>query len=308
MTVRTKSDERITDLTPNSRRFEYALLVVLAALWGSSYLAIKIAVATIPPITLIAARVSIAAAVLLLVLRIRGDRLPRDVRTWRMLFVQSFFNATAAWTLLAWGAQRIDSGLAGVLNSTSPIWAFFITVLVTRHEPVTLLKFAGALGGLIGVALVIGWNPTSGTHADTLAQIAVTASAVLYGCAAIWGTRYSGVSVNAVAAGTMLWSSACLIPLSLTIEQPWTLRPSTEAIQATVYLGVVTTALATLIYFRLMRTLGSLGVTSQSYLRAGWSVVLGALILAEPITVQVAIGLAAIVLAVTALNARTARV
>jgi drug/metabolite transporter (DMT)-like permease len=280
---------------------EYALLVVLAALWGSSYLAIKVAVATIPPITLIALRVSIAAAVLVAVLRLRGDRLPRDAQTWRMLFVQSFFNATAAWTLLAWGAQRIDSGLAGVLKSTSPIWAFFITLLVTRHEAVTPLKFAGAVGGLVGVALVIGWSPSSG--ADTLGQVAVTLSAVLYGCAAVWGTRYAGASVNAVAAGTMLWSSACLIPLSLAIDQPWTLRPSMEALGATLYLGVVTTAAATLIYFRLMRTLGSLGVTSQSYLRAGWSVVLGALILGEPITVQVAIGLGAIVLAVTALNA-----
>jgi drug/metabolite transporter (DMT)-like permease len=288
----------------SARRFEYALLVLLAALWGSSYLAIKIAVASIPPVTLIALRVAIAAALLIAVLYLRGDRLPRDAYTWRMLFVQAFFNAIAAWTLLAWGAQRIDSGLAGVLNSTSPIWVFFITYFLTRHEPATSLKLAGAAGGLAGVVLAVGWTP-GGSGADIAGQVAVTLSAMLYACAAVWGTRYSGVSVNAVAAGTMLWAAACLVPASLLLDAPWTLRPPTNAVLATLYLGVVTTAIATLLYFRLIRTLGSLGVSSQSYLRAGWSVVLGALFLGEAITLQIAIGLAAIVLAVTAINART---
>jgi drug/metabolite transporter (DMT)-like permease len=285
-----------------SRRFEYGLLVLLAALWGSAYPAIKIAVHSIPPITLIALRAVIAVAVLLAILYLRGERLPRDRYTWRMLFVQAFFNAIIAWPLLAWGTQRIDASLAGVLNSTSPIWAFFITYFVTRHEPATALKLAGALGGLAGVILVVGLNPGGG--ADVAGQVAVTVSAMLYACAAVWGTRYSGVSVTAVAAGTMLWAVACLVPASLLLDAPWALRPSMEAMLATLYLGVVTTAVTMMLYFRLVKTLGSLGVTSQSYLRAGWSVLLGALILGEPLTFQVGIGLAAIVLAVTAINAR----
>lgn len=286
------------------RRVEYALLVLLAGLWGSSYLAIKIAVASIPPVTLIALRVSIAAALLVAILWLRGERLPRDAHTWRMLLVQAFFNAIAAWTLLAWGAQRIDSSLAGVLNSTSPIWVFFITYFVTRHEASTALKLAGAAGGAAGVVLVVGWTPAGGAGADLAGQVAVTVSAMLYACAAVWGTRYSGVSVNAVAAGTMLWAAACLVPASLLLDAPWTLRPPAEAVLATLYLGVVTTAIATLLYFRLMRTLGSLGVASQSYLRAGWSVLLGAAFLGEAVTAQVIVGLVAIVLAVTAINAR----
>lgn len=285
------------------RRVEYALLVLLAALWGSSYLALKIAVSELPPITTIAARVSIAAVILVAILYARGDRLPADRRTWRNLFVQSFFSATASWPLLAWGAQRIDSSLAGVLNSTSPIWVFFITLFITRHEKLSWLKFAGAAGGILGVATVIGWSPAGSSGADTPGQVAAVASAMLYACAAVWGTRYSGASVIAVAAGTMVWSSVCLLPLSLLLEQPWMLRPSTEALLATLYLGVVTTAATMMLYFRLVKTLGSLGVASQAYLRAGWSVILGAVVLGEAFTVQIMIGLAGIVLAVTAINA-----
>ena len=290
----------------NSRalRLEYALLVLLAALWGSSYFALKIAVTELPPITTIAARVGIAAAILTAILYARGDRLPSDAPTWRALFIQSIFSAGASWPLLAWASQRIDSGLAGVLNSTSPIWVFFITLLITRHEQVSWLKFAGAAGGMLGVVAVIGWAPGSAPGADTLGQMAAVVSAMLYACAAVWGTRYSGASVNAVAAGTMLWSTVCLVPLSLAFEQPWTLRPSGDALAATLYLGVVTTAATMLLYFRLVKTLGSLGVASQAYLRAGWAVLLGVLFLGEPFTLQVGLGLLAIVIAVTALNAR----
>ena len=278
--------------------------MLLAGLWGSSYVALKIAVAEIPPVTVIALRVTIAALVLAALLRVRNERLPRDASTWRALLVQSFFSATAPWCLLAWSAQRIDASLAGVLNSTSPIWVFFITALLTRHEPLTLLKFVGAAGGLLGVAIMIGWAPAQASGADVWGQLGAVASAMLYACAAVWGTRYSGASVFAVTAGTMIWSSACLIPLSLVLEQPWTLRPSTQAMLAVIYLGVVTTALALLLYFRLVRTLGSLGVASQAYLRAGWSVLLGVVLLGEAFTLQLLIGLAAIVVAVTAINRR----
>ena len=278
--------------------------MLLAGLWGSSYVALKVAVAEIPPITLIALRVAIAALVLLPLLHLRNERLPREPAAWRTLLVQSFFSFTAPWPLLAWGTQRIDASLAGVLNSTSPIWVFFITALITRHERLTLLRFAGAAGGLLGVVLVIGWSPAGSAGADTFGQLAAVGSAMLYACAAVWGTRYAGVSVTAVAAGTLFWSTACLVPLSLAFEQPWTLRPSAQALLATLYLGVVTTAVASLLYFRLVRTLGSLGVASQAYLRAGWSVLLGAVLLGETLGIQVLIGLAAIVIAVTAINRR----
>ena len=109
---------------------EYALLALLALLWGSSYLFIKIAVAEIPPISLIALRVVIDGAFLLVVMRWRSEKLPRGSRTWGQLLVQSFLNGIGAWTVLAWGQQYVDSGLASVLNSTSPIFVFLFTYFV----------------------------------------------------------------------------------------------------------------------------------------------------------------------------------
>ena len=113
--------------TQHSLRIELPLLALLALLWGSSYLFIKVAVTEIPPVTLIALRVTGAAGFLLVVMRLRGETLPQDWRTCRMLLLQAFFNSIGAWTVLAWGQQFVDAALASVLNSTSPIFVFLFT-------------------------------------------------------------------------------------------------------------------------------------------------------------------------------------
>lgn len=281
---------------------ELAWLGLLAVLWGSSYLLVKIALATIPPITLITARVGIAAVFLLVVVRYRGARLPRDWYTWRMLFVQAFCNSIAAWTLLAWGQQHVDSGLAGVLNSTSPIFVLAFTRLVTRHEAVTWRKLAGALVGIAGVGLIVGVDALRGLGDRTSGQLAVLGGAALYACAAMHGRRFSGIAPAVTAAGTMLWATACLAPLSLVADKPWTLAPSTSSIAAAAALGLLSTGIALLVYFRLVRTLGSLGVASQSFLRAGVSVLLGVFVLGEHIAPATALGLLAVMLGVVSIN------
>ena len=281
---------------------EFGLLALLALLWGSSYLFIKVAVTEIPPITIIAARVSIAALLLLSVMQLRNERLPREVLTWRMLFVQAFFNSIGAWTILAWGQQYLDSGLASVLNSTAPIFVFFATWLITRHEAVNGLKLLGALLGLVGVVLIVGVDALNGLGKQVLAQLAVITGAILYACAAIYGKRFSGQPAIVTAAGTMVWASVCLVPLSLLVDQPWTLRPSFKALASVLLLGLICTGVALLIYFRLMKTLGSLGVASQAYLRAGVGVLLGVVVLGEQITPLVGLGLIATMLGVAAMN------
>lgn len=284
---------------------ELSLLGLLALLWGSSYLFIKIAVTEIPPVTLIAVRVSIAAVFLLGVLAWRGDHLPRDRKTWGMLLVQSMFNAIASWTLLAWGQQYVDSGLASVLNSTSPIFVFFITLLITRHETVNLLKLFGACLGLCGVVLIVGVDALNGLGQQVAGQLAAICGAILYACAAIYGKRFTHISSAATAAGTMIWAAVWLVPLSLFIDQPWTLEPSGKAIMATLTLSIFCTGIALLIYFRLIKTIGSLGVASQAYLRAGLGVALGMVFLGEQMTPVVAAGIVAAVIGVAAINIPT---
>ncbi len=281
---------------------ELALLGLLALLWGSSYLFIKVAVTEIPPVTLIAVRVTVAALFLLAVLSWRNDHLPRDGRTWRMLLVQSFFNSTAAWTLLAWGQQYVDSGLASVLNSTSPIFVFLFTVFITRHEVTSGLKLFGACLGLLGVAMIVGVDALAGLGQQVAGQLAAIAGAVLYACAAIYGKRFNHISATATAAGTMMCAAVVLVPASLVLEQPWTLAPSLKAVAATSVLSVLCTACALLIYFRLLRTLGSMGTASQAYLRAGLGVALGIVFLGEQITPVIGLGLLAAIIGVAAIN------
>jgi drug/metabolite transporter (DMT)-like permease len=285
-------------------KLELTLLGLLAGLWGSSYLFTKVALATIPPLTLVAMRVAIAALVLLLVMRVQDVRLPRDGKSWQLLFIQALFNSIASWTVLAWGQQYVDSGLAGVLNSTSPIFVFFITLIFIRRERVSGWQLAGAALGLLGAVLTVGVDVLRGLGQGAVAQLAVLLGALLYAGAAIHGKRLSHLSPAVTAAGTMILATLCLVPASLLLERPWTLNPSSDSLLAAIVLAVFCTAGALLLYFRLVRTLGSMGVASQSYLRAGVSVVLGIVVLGERITPAIGLGLAAIIMGVVAINLR----
>ncbi|GHA44538.1 membrane protein [Amylibacter ulvae] len=284
--------------------FEFALLGVLALLWGSSYLFLKIAVTEIPPITLIACRVSIAAVFLMGVMAWRRDQFPRDAQSWRKLFIQSFFNSFGAWVILAWGQQFVDSGLASVLNSTSPIFVFFITLFITRHEPTNPLRFIGAVLGLFGVVLIIGVDVLAGLGQQVAGQLAALMGAFLYGIAAIYGKRLSHLSAPVTATCTMIWAVVVLWPLAFVLENPTELRPTAQAIGATLMLSVFCTGFALLIYFRLLKTLGSMGVASQAYLRAGVGVMLGVIFLGETITPMVGVGLILVLLGIIAINMR----
>jgi len=271
-------------------------------LWGSSYLFIKVAVAEIPPVTLIALRVLGAAIFLLLVMDARSEKLPRDFLTWRMLLLQSMFNSIGAWTVLAWGQQYVASGLASVLNSTSPIFVFFITTFVTRHETLGGRKLAGAVLGLLGVVLIVGVDALRGLGDKAAGQLACLGGAALYAGAAVYGKRFSHISAVSTAAGTMIWASVVLVPLALVLDQPWSLTPSLAALAATAVLSILCTGIALLVYFRLVRTLGSMGVASQSFLRAGIGVVLGVVFLGETFTLPVAAGLCAAIAGVALIN------
>lgn len=281
---------------------ELALLALLALFWGASYPLIKVAVATIPPVTLIAFRALVAALLLCALCAGRGDRLPRDRQAWGRFAVQACCNSILPWTLLAWAQQHVDSGLAGVLNSTSPLFVFLVTALWTRHEPTPPLKLLGALLGIAGVAQIVGMDALDGIGAEVLAQAALLAGAGLYTVAAIYGRRFSHLPAPVTATGTMIVAAVCLIPAALLLETPWAVRPSLESAAAALALAVFSTAGAFMLYFRLVRTLGSMGVSSQSYLRAGVAVLLGVVLLGETLTLPVALGVAATILGVAAIN------
>jgi drug/metabolite transporter (DMT)-like permease len=280
---------------------EYALLLLLATLWGASYTFIKLGIATIPPITLIAARTMIAGAILLAIMRVQGVAMPRDATNWRRFAIQATINSVVPFTLIAWAEKTVDAGLATILNSTSPIFTFLLTFALTRHEPVTLTKLAGVTLGIIGICLVIGVSSLDGLGQHTLAQLAIVFATVCYACAAIFGTRFRGLHPLVPAAGSLVCGTAMLVPLSLAFEQPWTLTPSASSLAALLGLSVLSTAFAFVLYFRLIQTLGSIGVTSQAYLRVPIGVLIGVIFLGESLSVAAVIGLVCIMLGVAAM-------
>src|SRR6202012_2361061 len=135
---------------------ELALLMGLATLWGGSYAFIKLGVATIPPITLIEGRTLIAGLLLLVIMRWRGVRLPKDAATWRRFLFQAGLNSVIPWTLIAWAERSVDAGLATILNSTSPIFTFFLTLAIARQDALSLRKLFGVVSGMAGICLIIG--------------------------------------------------------------------------------------------------------------------------------------------------------
>jgi drug/metabolite transporter (DMT)-like permease len=283
-------------------KLELALLLVLATLWGASYTFIKLGVATIPPVTLIAARTLIAGGLLLALIRWRGLNLPRDAATWRRFLIQACLNSVVPFTLIAWAERTVDAGLATILNSTSPIFAFLLTAVMTRHEPVTARRLFGVIAGLCGICLIIGVQAFYGLGRELWAQLAIVAATICYAGAAIFGRNFKGLDPIMPAAGSLLCAAAVLVPVSLLVDRPWALEPSVRSMLALLGLAVISTALAFVIYFRLVQTLGSVGTTAQSYLRVPIGVAIGVLFLGETPTPTAWAGLVCVIVGVAAMT------
>lgn len=281
---------------------DYALLGLLALLWGVSYNLAKIAVQTIPPVTMTAMRFAIGFAVLAAILRVRGVPMLTAQHPWPRLAVQSTINNILPWTMTAWAAMTIDSGLVTILNSTSPIFAFLITWGVTRHEPATVGKFVGALTGLAGVLAIVGFGAFESGTSHLLQQAACVAGAMLFGVAAVHGRHLDGTPSLVVATLTLFIGAIVLIPLSLIVDRPWTLVPSSASITAVLGLGIFSTAAAVFVYYRILSTLGSIAAASQSYLRIVVGVSIGIVFLDETLEVERFLGMLLILIGVIAMT------
>lgn len=222
--------------------------------------------------------------------------------TWRRFLFQACLNSVVPFTLIAWAQQSTDAALATILNSTSPIFTFLLTVFVTQHEAVTGRKLFGVGAGMVGICLIVGVQALGGLGHELLAQIAIVAATICYAGAAIFGKNFKGLDPMMPAAGSMICGAVMLIPASLVLEQPWTLAPSLASILALLALSLFFTALAFVIYFRLVQTLGSVGTTAQAYLRVPIRVMIGVLVLGESLSSNAWLGLLCIVAGVAAMT------
>jgi drug/metabolite transporter (DMT)-like permease len=289
----------------NIAPFELCVLTALAILWGAPFGLTKIGLETITPITLVAARVTIAAVVLwTIVLVIRGRDLPRRPGLAGELFAHGCLNCVVPYTLIAWGQQTVESSLATVLNSVAPIFVWLITWGWTRHEPITPARLLGIAAGLAGVISVVGIGGLKSFGQDLAGQMAILLATLSLALAVTYGRRFADIPPEVTAAGMLAWSAVVLVPLCVLLERPLSLVPSTQSLVALLINAVFSTALGFILYFRLVRTVGPMGTSSVGYLKTAVGVLIGCALLGEVFTPPLAVGLVGIAIGVVAINRR----
>jgi drug/metabolite transporter (DMT)-like permease len=260
---------------------EWALLVSLGLLWGGSYFFGKVALAELPPFTVALARVGLAAVALLTLARGLGHAMPRTGETWRAFLVMGALNNVVPMSLILWSQTQITSGLASILNAATPLSTVVLAHLV-RDERLTAARTAGVLLGLLGVAVMVGPDALEGLGLHVAAELAALGATVSYACAGLFGRRFRGKPPLIVAAGQVSGSTVTLLPLALLVDQPWRLPPPGPAtVGALIGLALVSTALAYVIYFRVLATAGPSNLLLVTFLIPVSAITLGTLVLGE---------------------------
>jgi drug/metabolite transporter (DMT)-like permease len=281
---------------------EIGLLLLLGLLWGMPYALTKIALATIPPVTLVAARVLLAAGVLWVIVLFMGCKMPTRRDFVARLFIQGCVACVIPYTLIAFGQQSVDSALAGILNSTTPLFVCLISFVWTRHEPLTVARLFGVTLGLGGVVMIAGATALVGLGREMAGQLAIILATLSSAASAIHGRRFAAVAPEIAAAGTLTSAAVVLVPLSFFMETPLNFAPSAASLAALLANAVVATALGFVVYFHLIRTIGSMGTASVGYLKPAVGVLIGCALMGESLTWTAAGGLIAILIGVAAIN------
>jgi len=293
---------------PSMSAADWLLLIGLSLLWGGSFFFAKVAVLELPPVTVALGRVAIAAAILLTLARATGVALPATLAAWRPYALMGLLNNVLPFTLLFWGQTHIPSGLAAILNATTPLFTVLVAHVATADEKLNAARLAGLAAGLAGVVVMIGPDVLRDLGANVLAQLACLLAAISYAFAGVYGRRFRGEPALRVAAGQLTASSIILaLPVAL-IDQPWTLPlPSGKAIAALVALAALSTALGYLIFFRILSRAGATNVSLVTFLIPVSAILLGTLVLGEQLAARHFAGMAAIALGLAAIDGRVVK-
>jgi len=286
---------------------EWAMLITLSILWGGSFFLMKVALADLPTFTIVFCRVVIAASTLFLFLKLSGVALPRGRKIWRTFFVMGFINNLVPFSLLVWGMTQIASGLAAILNATTPLFAILVAHFTTSDERISTNKIAGMLLGLVGVAALVGVDALDGFDSSVLAMLACLGAALSYGLAASYGRKFKQLQLKPVvgAFGQVTASSVLLLPLALVIDRPWTLSvPAWSTWTALLALGTFSTALAYVLFFRILASAGSTNIALVTLLVPVSAILLGWLILGEILSLNHLFGMGLITLGLLAIDGR----
>jgi drug/metabolite transporter (DMT)-like permease len=283
-------------------------LTALVVMWGTAFLFTKLAVQTVPPATVVAARLLIAALVLVAVVGLRGLRLRLSDRRWLYFVFVGVVGNCLPFFLISWGQQRIDSGLAGILMAVNPLATLVLAHYVVAGERISRLRAAGFLLGFAGIVVLMGpaaLLELSGGDTALVAEAAVLAGALCYAVTSVVARRMPPTQALVAAAGVMVISSAVMVPVALAVDRPWALAASATSAWAIVALGVFATAVPTIVYFRLIASAGPTFLSLINYLIPLMAVATGVVVLDESVGIDALAALALILggIALTQLGA-----
>jgi len=286
---------------------EWGMLLALSLLWGGSFFFNGVALRELPPITIVALRVGLAAAVLHVVVLGMGQRMPGGRRVWIAFFIMGLLNNAIPITLIGWGQTQIASGLASILNATTPLFGVVVAHALTRDERMTGNRLAGVIVGFLGVVVMIGPAALEGFGVAVVAQVAVLVAALSYAFAGVYARRFRalGVTPIATATGQVTASTAMMAPLALMVERPWALAmPSAGVVAAVLALAVLSTVVGYILYFRILASAGATNSLLVTFLIPASAILLGSLFLGERLAPRHFAGLSLIGLGLAAIDGR----
>jgi drug/metabolite transporter (DMT)-like permease len=286
---------------------DWFILVTLALIWGGAFLFIGVAVRHVHPLTYVWLRLSIAAAAMWLFLKVRGESLGLPRNVWGSIVLLALLNNALPFTLFGWGQTHIASGLASILNATTPIWGVLVAHFLTHDERMSPRKIAGVLLGFGGVATMIGPTLLANTGTDALAQLACVTASLSYALAAVWARRFKrmGLRPMAVTTGQLSAGALMMLPLALFVDKPWTQpSPPLAAWGAIIALALMCTAFGYVLYFRLIDSAGATNALLVTLLVPPVAIFLGATFLGESLAPQDFLGLGLIALGLAAIDGR----
>lgn len=288
-------------------RSDWIVLAILAVIWGGAFIFIGIAVRHVHPLTYVWLRLSIAAIAMLAFLRLSGQSLGLPRSAWASMLVLALLNNALPFTLFGWGQTHIASGLASILNATTPIWGVLVAHVFTRDERMTPRKITGVVLGFGGVATMIGPALLADIGTNALAQVACIIASLCYALAAVWARRFRrmGLSPMSVTTGQLSAGALMMLPVALLIDQPWTQPlPPLGAWGAIAALALLCTAFGYVLYFRLIDRAGATNALLVTLLVPPVAILLGAVLLGERLAPQDFVGLALIALGLAAIDGR----
>ena len=261
---------------------EWGLLVMLSILWGSSFFFAKVAIEELPPLSIVLARVAIAAAALNVLASATGRRMPKDLGSWIAFSIMGLLNNVIPFGLIFWAQIEINSGLAAILIGATPLFTLMLIHVFSTDEQLSWNRLSGVLVGIAGLALMIGVEAFSGIELHVLAEGAVLLAAISYAAANVFGRRFKGQSPLVTATGQITASSVIVLPIAMIVDQPWTLpMPHPITIGAVAGLALLSSALAYIIFFRILAAAGATSISLVTLLVPVSALLLGYAILGE---------------------------